>query len=477
MNNFNSEDLLKVLGLTGLSGEIDDDLVVNYGGESDKYVFIEVEKKYEVYYCPNCNSRMYSKGPIVRKVRHPILYNGKIILIKLKQKKLRCTNKACNLYINEEFSFVDKYKHITTAVPYLILNDLKDVVLTCAAVSRKYQVSDTYVHNIMMTYVDFKALPLSEVISIDEVYLNIDYDERYVVIISDFVTGDIIEVLPNRYDETVRRFFTSYSKEERLKVRYVVSDAYEPYLEIPKKYLFNARSVIDSFHIVQIIEKSIRSYINEVKKRYQKKLNEERKASNIQNNKSYKSRKDSVELVLLKKHSWVLLSKPGNEPDIDSRHFSRSLGIYPTVERIKKMFMELDPYFPVLKELKDKYLDFNDEYVGKSEEAPEALKELINEYRQSRYKIFKDFGDVLDKRFNEIVLSFTTIKVKFGAEEFYRRLSNGPMEGFNRKPKDMKRLARGFSNFNYVRNRILWASRKDAAILAVPKHLGETEKK
>ena len=83
----------------------------------------------------------------------------------------------------------------------------------------------------------------------------------------------------------------------------------------------------------------------------------------------------------------------------------------------------------------------------------------------------------MDKRFNEIVLSFTTIKVKFGAEEFYRRLSNGPMEGFNRKPKDMKRLARGFSNFDYVRNRILWASRKDAAILAVPKHLGETEKK
>ena len=37
----------------------------------------------------------------------------------------------------------------------------------------------------------------------------------------------------------------------------------------------------------------------------------------------------------------------------------------------------------------------------------------------------------------------------------------------------MKRLSRGFSNFAYVRNRILWSSRKDASILAVPKDYKE----
>ena len=73
------------------------------------------------------------------------------------------------------------------------------------------------------------------------------------------------------------------------------------------------------------------------------------------------------------------------------------------------------------------------------------------------------------KHFNEIVLSFTTIAKENKGEIFYQRLSNGPMEGFNRKPKDMKRMARGFTNFEFVRNRILWASRKDAAILAIPK--------
>lgn len=34
--------------------------------------------------------------------------------------------------------------------------------------------------------------------------------------------------------------------------------------------------------------------------------------------------------------------------------------------------------------------------------------------------------------------------------------------------KDMKRLARGYTNFNFLRNRILWAERKDAHILGSP---------
>lgn len=466
----NSNELLKTLGLSSLAGTIDDDLIVEYGGESDNYIYINIEKKASPVYCPNCNTRMYSKGSILRKVRHPITHNGKQIIINLKQRKYRCTNKLCNLYLNEEFSFVDRYKQISVGIPYLILSDLKDVCLTCAAVSRKYQVSDTYVYDIMMRYVDFKPLPLSRVISIDEVYLNIEYDKRYVVIVTDFITGDVIEVLPNRNYDTLKSFFTSYSLEERKIVEYVISDMYEPYLNLPKKYLPSANSVVDSFHITQVIEKSIRNHINTVKKRYQKILDDQRKENNEKYNTSHKKMKDSVELVLLKKYDWVLLCKPGNEPDIDSRHFNRKLGIYPTLERIQKMFMDLDPYFSVFKELKDKYLDFNDEYVGKPKEAKEALKTLIKEFNESEYKIFKEFSKLLEEHFEQIIMSFNVIKKTNNKnEEFYQRLSNGPMEGFNRKPKDMKRLSRGFSNFYYVRNRILWSCRKNAPILAIPK--------
>lgn len=62
-------------------------------------------------------------------------------------------------------------------------------------------------------------------------------------------------------------------------------------------------------------------------------------------------------------------------------------------------------------------------------------------------------------------------------KEYYARLSNGPMESFNRKPKDLKRDSRGFSDFYYTRNRILWATRKNPSIKGVPKSMDKIRSK
>ena len=79
----------------------------------------------------------------------------------------------------------------------------------------------------------------------------------------------------------------------------------------------------------------------------------------------------------------------------------------------------------------------------------------------------------LNKFRKEIIYSFTVSEVsrktKEEQESYYSRLSNGPMEGFNRKPKDYKRNSRGFSNFDYTRNRILWSTRKNPTVRGIPK--------
>ncbi|WP_455525294.1 transposase [Holdemanella biformis] len=62
-------------------------------------------------------------------------------------------------------------------------------------------------------------------------------------------------------------------------------------------------------------------------------------------------------------------------------------------------------------------------------------------------------------------------------KEYYARLSNGPMESFNRNPKDLKRDSRGFSDFYYTRNRILWATRKNPSIKGVPKSIDQIRSK
>lgn len=45
---------------------------------------------------------------------------------------------------------------------------------------------------------------------------------------------------------------------------------------------------------------------------------------------------------------------------------------------------------------------------------------------------------------------------RLGPDDIYNsRLSNGPIESLNGKAKDLKRLGRGFRNFEHMRNRFL----------------------
>ena len=432
---------------------------------------VYVEKPYSPMFCPFCQSRMYSKGFYVRHIRHPVLSDGYQLELEVKRRKFRCTDPECNAYINEEFSFARSGKRTSDLTPVLILNDLKDLNVTCAYVARHRNVSDTYVHQIVMTCLQFDRLVLPEMLCIDEVYLNIHRDARYCVILRDFLSGDLIDILPNRYSETFDDYFLHIPRNERRNVKFIITDMYEPYLQMNRKYFSNAIPVVDSFHVIQWINNRVNLYINEVKKKYQKRDDEKRKQKNHDENKDFIRRKDSKEVYLLKRHRWVLLM---NEDNIEYDPFARrynQLGGYYSTRNIEEMFLKLDENFPIIRKLKQKYIRFNKECLGRPEEAEKQFDELIEEYSLSGYKMFQDFSAVLKKRRKEILASFEKIDAipyEDHVEELYRRMSAGPMEGFNRKPKDMKRNGRGFTSFEFVRNRILWAERKDAPILGSP---------
>ena len=53
-------------------------------------------------------------------------------------------------------------------------------------------------HNIFTAYVDLKRLPLPEILCVDEVYINISEKEKYTLVLMDFETGEIIDILHNR---------------------------------------------------------------------------------------------------------------------------------------------------------------------------------------------------------------------------------------------------------------------------------------
>ena len=122
--------------------------------------------------------------------------------------------------------------------------------------------------------------------------------------------------------------------------------------------------------------------------------------------------------------------------------------------------------------MKERFIAFNHTDFDDPNETLSALNDLITEYKNAPYYVFRDFAHFLEENKEAIVASFTKVRCfrkPHGEEvEYYSRLSNEPMQSFNRKPKDYKRTSRGYSNFYYIRNRILWSTRVNQKILAVP---------
>lgn len=432
---------------------------------------ITLEKIPSEHFCPNCGCRLISKGKITRRPNNQVLQDGFTLKIIAIGRRWKCSNNLCNYMCSDKFAFVDKGKKNTKIVDLRILNDLKDLGLTCIHIAKKYNVSDTYVHNLLLSYVDPKRLKLPEILSVDEVYLNTGKDCKYAMVLMDFATGEIVDILQSRREKITEPYFLHIPIEERRNVKYLVCDMYNPYVNFTNRYLPNASVIIDFFHVSKWLNNAINRYINDVKKRYQKRDRKMHEEKNYRNNARFESIPVSKEVYLLNNGRWVLLMNRNNM-DFDRRasynyKLARRMDTYDWINE----FMALDDNFKKIREERNKYEDLNADNLGDRDAAEIALDKLIKEYSISELKIFRDFGALL-KRWKDLILnSFTIIEVvnPNTHEKKLRRISNGPIESFNKKPSELRSQSRGISNFEFARTRLLWATRENEPILAVPK--------
>lgn len=443
--------------------------IESYENDEDGKI-VTISRKPTITFC-NCGTRMYSKGIYTRTVNHPIFQDGIPCTLKVKQRKWNCPK--CNTYENESFPFLSKFVHYSNITPMLVLQEMKDLNQTTASVARRFNMSDTEVHDIFTRYVDLDRLPLTEYISVDEVYMNINHKRKYAFMIVDFTTGQIIDILPDRYTETLEEYFYRIPFKERNRVKGVISDMYSPYLYLSDKFFHNAVNIIDSFHVTQFLLKDINNYINSVYKRYRELNKQKLEQKNHDTNNDHKTIKESYEMALLRRYRWVLLKNHDNINYSVYRRYHPALGRYTTTESIERDFLKLDKRFESILELKEKFIAFNHKDFKNEEQVLVEMDELIEEYLASDTYIFKKFARFLKKHRVQYARSFTKVLVKRSTInaniEFLSRLNNSLIESINVKPKSYKRNSRGSSNFEYTRNRILWATRIKPPMLGIPK--------
>ena len=169
-------------------------------------------------------------------------------------------------------------------------------------------------------------------------------------------------------------------------------------------------------------------------------------------------------MYLLRKYRWLVLSSQSNikyhtDPRIDP-HFRCLMNTFDYEDAL----FRIDPKLRDFRDLKEVYIRFNNRNAGNPISARIELTDVIKQFHSSEHEIFREFADLLEKYQDPIINSFVMVE-KYGHGEIYdSRLSNGPMEALNRKVKDLRRLGRGYKNFEHFRNRFLYSTRSNPVL-------------
>ncbi len=187
---------------------------------------------------------MHSCGIKNRTINHPILQDNYSLILILKQRRT------------------------TNATDMLIVDAYRNLLESSASIAKRFHVSDSYAHEVFNRYVKLKRLPLTDAVCVDEVHLDMDDDCKYALVIQDFHSGNPFDLLRSRRTSVTEPYFAPIPTKERNQVKYLISDMYNPYIAYVEKYFPNAVPVVDSFHVIQWITRSIDNYIRQLLKKY-----------------------------------------------------------------------------------------------------------------------------------------------------------------------------------------------------------------
>src|SRR5690625_7044961 len=233
-------------------------------------------------------------------------------------------------------------------------------------------------------------------------------------------TGDILEILDRRTSRAIKdHFIANYSLIDRKKVETVTIDMNAGYVNVIKEMFPQAEIIIDRFHLVQLINRSM----NKCRVRIVNAFN----TSNGEDLKKYRR---------LKRYSKLFLKSESELSHTDYK-FYPMFGQRLEVNIVQEM-LNYDP------ELKANYNLYQS-----------LLRTITN-------RDFHALDNILQTHCTKLISSYMKTSVKtlrkhlpYIENSFIYPYNNGRVEGINNKIKVLNRVAYGYRNFTNFKNRIL----------------------
>lgn len=315
----------------------------------------------------------------------------------LRKRRYRCPH--CNKRFFERNTFLPRYYRMTSRLIAAIIHAFRKVVSATEIASRFNVSVSTAIR--YFDCVNYRCKQLPEVLSIDEFKGNAG-GQKYQSILADPQHRKVVDILPNRYESDLIRYFKSFPDREN--VRYFVSDMNPHFREVAHICFPNAVIVADKYHVVRQAVWAM----ERVRKTEQKKLSD-------------RFRK------YFKRSRW-LLNKAVDKLTDDE------------MERLALMF-EIAPRLADAYRIKNEFLD-----VIRSKSSSVGKQKLILWLQSVEVMDLPEFHDCTKACHNWFQEILNSMDVPW---------TNGFTEGCNNKTKLLKRNCFGVRNFRRFRNRIL----------------------
>lgn len=385
------------------------------------YTTVDAVLTYKPKCCPKCGcvNENYSitKHSFTKcSVKYNKIVNSPCI-INLKKQRFSC--KECKATFMAETSLVNKHCQISNSL-HAEISQEAEKIQSIKDIAERHYVSWHTVNRIIRKNADafnnyFSYLP--EVLSFDEFKSVKCVTASMSFIYADGRTHEPIDIIRNRQQWYVINHFLKYPLEVRKNVKYVTMDMYSPYMGVVEECFPNAEIIIDRFHVVQHLNRSLNRIRIET-----------------MNSIKYSRPSDARKL----KKDWKLILKNEDELSCD-KYFTDRLYLGMVSEQTKVDYLlSLNP------KLEQAYTIINDlKYDIKHHDADAFSFDLMESKKIPLRKYIRSTLQTLE-RYQDYI-----------GNALYLTLSNGHLEGINNKIKTIKRVSYGYTNFDNFRARVL----------------------
>lgn len=380
------------------------DVLVRKVEEIGEVICIYIEMEHKTHCCPECGSetnRIHDYR--LQKIKHLKWFERKTQLF-YKRRRYVC---SCGKRFPEKNSFVEHYQRSSIewnqaiaikAIKGKTFKETSEIYGTSptTVVRRFDQIARGEIRQVVQ---------LPKVIAIDE-YKGDTREGKYQLIIANGVTREPIDILPNRYKKTIKRYLQKHGSE----VEIVIMDMSPSFKAAVQEALGKPLIVADRFHFCRYVYWAL----DKVRRRVQQSFH------------AYDRKKC--------KRMKHIFHKTNNKLSEEERWL---------LERYLTMSEELKRAYKLKEDYRNWFTSAKENGTTQIREVKEELKQFLKavelEGIPEMYDIIKTFKNWQTEILNSFIYNY----------------SNGFLEGINNSTKVIKRNAFGYRSFERFRARIL----------------------